>query len=262
MSRSVPFAVQEGSSDPSSDKTTTTTTGLDANSFKNCRPVSNRQFLSKLLKKVVLHEPHNRLLSNSLCDNFQSAYRAHNSTQTALPDVMNCLLGSAYEGQVSVLTLLDLSAAFDTLHHTILLAQLHDMFGISGKALQWFTSYLFDRVQAVSDNGRVSSQKKLHYGVPQSSVLGPVLFILYIQLLSEVISRCRYGHHKFAGDIQLHQSSTSSDFHSLIVDVEQCVDSVGRRMTGNRLKLSNDKTEALLVGSRTRVGVSRHKIAT
>ena len=137
---------------------TTTTTGLDANRFKNCRPVSHLQFLSKLLKKVVLHH----LLSNSLCDNFQSAYRAHNSTQTALPDVMNCLLGSADEGQVSVLTSLDLSAAFDTLHHTILLAQLHDMFGISGKALQWFTSYLFDRVQAASISGRVSSQKKLH----------------------------------------------------------------------------------------------------
>ena len=201
-------------------KRKTTTTGLDANRFKNCRPVSHLQFLSKLLKKVVLHH----LLSNSLCDNFQSAYRAHNSTQTALPDVMNCLLGSADEGQVSVLTSLDLSAAFDTLHHTILLAQLHDMFGISGKALQWFTSYLFDRVQAASISGRVSSQKKLHYGVPQSSVLGPVLFILYIQPLSEVISRCRYGHHKFAGDIQLHPSSTPSDFHSLIFDVEQCVD--------------------------------------
>ena len=92
------------------------------------------------------------------------------------------------------------------------------------------------------------SQKKLHYGVPQGSVLGPVLFTLYIQPLSKVISRSRCGHHIFADNTQLHQSSTPSDFHSLIVDVEQCVDSAGRWLAGNRLKLNNDKTEALLVG--------------
>ena len=89
------------------------------------------------------------------------------------------------------------------------------------------------------------SDKKLHYLVPQGSVLGPILFPLYIQPLFEVISRSMCGHNKFTDDTQLHQSSVPSDFHSLIVDVEQCVDSIGRRMTGNRLKLNNDKTEAL-----------------
>ena len=101
------------------------------------------------------------------------------------------------------------------------------------------------------------SQKKLHYGVPQSSVLGPVLFTLYIEPLSKVISRSRCDHHRFADDTQLHQSSTPSDFHSLIVDVELCVDSAGRWMAGNRLKLNSDKTDTLLVGSRERVSVSQ-----
>ena len=137
----------------------------------------------------MLHQLRNQLLTNNLCENFQSAYRAHHSTETALLDVMNCILGSADKGQVSVLTLLDLSAAFDTLDHSILLARLHDMFGIPGKALDWFSSYLSDRAQAVSVNGGVSSQKKLHYGVPQGSILGPILFTLYIQPLSKVISR-------------------------------------------------------------------------
>ena len=108
---------------------------------------------------------------------------------------------------MSILTLLDLLAAFDTLHtriRCILLAQLHDMFGISGKALRGFSTYLSDRGQAVSVSGRVSSQKKLHYGFPQGSVLGPILFTLYIQPLSEVVSRSRCGHHTFADDTQLH----------------------------------------------------------
>ena len=112
----------------------------------------------------MLHLFRNQLLTNNLCENFQSAYRAHHSTETALLDVMNCILGSADKGQVSVLTLLDLSAAFDRLVYTILLTRVHDMFSIAGKALQWFSSYLSDRAQAVSVNSRVSSQKKLHYG--------------------------------------------------------------------------------------------------
>ena len=99
-----------------------------------------------------------------------------------------------------------------------------------------------DRLQSVRVNGRVSSQKKLHYGVPQDSVLGPVPFTLYTQPLSDIIS---------------HKSSAPSDFHSLIHDIEQCVDSVRSWMSGNRLKLNNDKTEALVVVSRRRVSVSQ-----
>ena len=101
------------------------------------------------------------LLTNSLCDDFQSVDGAHHSTDTALLDVTNCFIGSADDGQVSVWTMLDLLAAFDTLDPSILLAQLHDVFGTAGKALGWFSSYLSDRGQAVS-----SSQKKLHHRVP------------------------------------------------------------------------------------------------
>ena len=114
----------------------------------------------------MLHQPCGHPLANDLSETFQSAYCAHHSTETALLDVTNCLLGSADEGRVSILTLLELSAAFDTSDHSIFLIRLHDMFGISGKAFEWFSSYLSDRFQSVSVNRRVSSQKKLHYGVP------------------------------------------------------------------------------------------------
>ena len=152
----------------------------------------------------MLHQLRSHLLANNLSETFQSAYCAHHSTETALLDVTNCLLGGVDEGWVSILTLLDLSAAFDTLDHSILLTCLYDMFGISGKAFEWFSSYLSDRFQSVSVNGRVSSQKKLHYAVPQDSILGQILFTLYTQPLSDNISRGKCNHHKFADDTQLH----------------------------------------------------------
>ena len=175
----------------------------------------------------MLHQLCSHLLANHLSETFQSANCAHHSMETALLDVMNCLLGSADERQVSILTLLNLSAAFDTLDHSILLTRLHDMFGISGKAFEWFLLYLSDRFQSVSVNGRVSSQKKLHYAVPQDSILGQILFTLYTQPLSDIISQRKCSHHKFAGDTQLHKSSAPSDFHLLIHDIEQCVDLLG-----------------------------------
>ena len=87
--------------------------------------------------------------------------------------------------------------------------------------------------------------------------MGPVLVTLYIQTLSDINSQRKCSHNKFAVDTKLHQSLAASNFHSLIHDVEQCLDSFGRWTTGNRLKLNNDKTEALLVGSRRGVSVSQ-----
>ena len=127
-------------------------------------------------------------------------------------------------------------------YHSIFLTRLHDMFGISGMAFEWFLAYLSDRFQSVSINSRVSSQKELHCRVLQGSVLGPILFTLYTQPLSAIISQRKCNHHKFVDDTQLHKLSAPSDFHSLIHNIEQCVDSVWSWMTHNRLKLNNDET--------------------
>ena len=86
--------------------------------------------------------------------------------------------------------------------------------------------------------------------------MGPILFTLYTQPSSDIISHGKCNYQKFADDTQLHKSSAPSDFHLLIHDIEQRVDSVGSWMTGNRLKL-NDETEALVVGPRRRVSVSQ-----
>ena len=135
--------------------------------------MSNLSFLSKILEKVVLRQLPNHLLTNDLFYFHQSAYRASHSTETALLKIVNDLLSAFDEDKVSLLSLLDLSAAFDTTDHSILLSRLSYSFGISDIILTWFTSYLTDRTQTIFVNGSKSLPTPLHYGVPQGSVLGP-----------------------------------------------------------------------------------------
>ena len=111
---------------------------IDPNQLKNYRPVSNLPFLSKLLEEVVLSFLREHLNNNKLTYNFLSAYRLGHSTETALLRVLNDLIVASDCGKVSVLTLLDLSAAFDTIDHHILLDRLRNYFGISGSAFNWF----------------------------------------------------------------------------------------------------------------------------
>ena len=102
--------------------------------------------------------------------------------------VLDCLLVKADERLVSLIALLDFSAAFDTLNHSILLKRLEVTFGVPDAALQWFASYPSDRCQSIIVDGIVSAPSPLVYGEPQGSVLGPVLFTLYSQPLADVIS--------------------------------------------------------------------------
>ena len=127
--------------------------GLDQNILRNYRPVSNLPFLSKILEKIVLSQLQTHLKKNNLVEENQSAYRKYHSTETALLDVTSSLFDQADGGQASVLTLLDLSAAFDTLDHSILLRRLETTFGIRGMALKWFDLYIRERFQSVVING-------------------------------------------------------------------------------------------------------------
>ena len=151
------------------------------------------------------------LETNKLSEILQSAYRADNSTETALLKVMNDILTDCDSGNVSLLNLLDLSAAFDTIDHSIL-QRLEITFGVSGTALEWFKSYLSNRHQAVVIKGKKSSDHLLKYGVPQGSDLGPVLFTLYTQPLVQEIVKFNLKYHFYADDTQLYDSVQRKNF--------------------------------------------------
>jgi len=128
----------------------------DSSQLKNYRPVSNLPFLSKLLQKVVQNQLQHHITSNDAMPKFQSAYRQFHSTETALVKIFNNLLLAADQGQVSALCLLDLTSAFDTVDHALLLTRLERSFGVEGGCLAWFTSYLSGRNYCVVINGVAS----------------------------------------------------------------------------------------------------------
>ena len=224
---------------------------LDHNILKNYRPVSNLQFLSKITEKVALLQLKEYLDTNNLMPANQSAYRECHSTETALLRIMNDLLLDIDCNKVSMLSLLDLSAAFDTIDHSILLKRLEFSYGIKGNALSWFTTYLSDRSQSIFINQDLTSFPSfLKWGVPQGSVLGPILFSLYIMPLSNITDHHKISSKSFADDTQLYDSSTPEQIQISVTKIQSCFSDVKSWMSSNKLKLNDEKTELLLIHSK------------
>ena len=155
--------------------------------------------------------------------------------------VVNDLLLAADSGQISALCLLDLTAAFDTVDHELLISRLERQFGLRGVVLEWFRSYLSGRTFRVVFSGSTSSIIYIVCSVPQGSVLGPLLFIVYTADLAAIAEKHDVSLHAFADDTQLYLNCRRTDTASAAARLEQCITNVGRWMCTNRLKLNADK---------------------
>ena len=226
---------------------------LDRNDFKNYRPIANLPFLGKVLEKLVALQLRTYLDEHSLFPSNQSAYRNFHSTETALVKVMNDLLLAADKGQEAILILLDYSAAFDTLDHQVLLHRLEFDYGITGNVLQWVKSYLDGRSQRVIVNGSCSERFAIPNGVPQGSVIGPLMYILYTGPLGEIINSHRgIEHATYADDTQIYMIMKPADQGDAMQRLAACIDDIKRWSFENKLKLNELKTEMLHVSSKFR----------
>ena len=141
-----------------------------------------------------------------------------------------------------MLGMFDLSAAFDTVDHAILLRRLEVSFGIRGVALNWFASYLSGRSQQVSVHGTLALSTFLEYGVPQGSVLGPVLFLMYTADLVSLVRTFDLCAHAYADDLQVYCHLSPGEEHVALQRFRSCSDSVSRWMSSN---LNPSKTELI-----------------
>lgn len=216
------------------------------------RPIANLSVLSKLLERLVAQQLLDYLKAARLIPELQSAYRAYHSTETAVTKVLADILTALDTGDLAMLTLLDLSAAFDTVDHDILLRRLEVSFGLCGTALDWFSSYLDGRIQSVHCSGSASTPGRVSCGVPQGSVLGPILFILYTADLMRLIERHGLNPHGYADDTQVYGSCVPTEASLLRERMSVCVDEVALWMRSNRLQLNASKTEVLWFASTRR----------
>lgn len=216
--------------------------------LSNFRPVSHLPFLSKVLEKVVFIQLQAFMQKNSVLEKFQSGFRSRHSTESALLRVHNDIALSVDAGSPAVLVLLDLTAAFDTVDHAVLLSRLEHCVGIRGLALQWFSSYLADRSFSVMIGECSSSAAPLSCGVPQGSILGPILFSLYMLPLGSIIGKHNLSFHCYADDLQIYLPLKPNDNVSLD-SLLSCIDDIRMWLSQNFLSLNNEKTECIIFGN-------------
>ena len=224
---------------------------------KNYRPVSNLSYISKLVEHVMAAQLVTHIEGHGMMEAHQLAYHSSHSTEAALLKVKTDIIQALDNQEVACLILLDLSAAFDTIDHDILLNRLESRFAVTGVVLKWLGSYLKDRPQAVKidvplPGGSRSEFAKLRSGIPQGSVLGPILFTIYTVPIGDICRKHQVAFHLYADDTQIYLSfkpSRPSSKHECIAKIEKCIEEIGIWMTQNLLKLNSNKMEFTLMGT-------------
>ena len=226
--------------------------GSDANVLTNYRPISNITFVAKITERFVAQQLQHFMEENRIYGIYQSAYRAHHSAETALVRIHNDIAQSIDSRRSVLLVLLDLSAAFDTINHNTLLQRLSG-YGLSGDVLAWLTSYLCNRTCVVRVKSGVSEVETITTGVPQGTVLGPLLFNAYIAPLTTLLQKHNIHHHLYADDTQLYITFPPIDHTQALACMEACVQDLKAWLSDNgsvTMDMMNDnKSQAIVIRS-------------
>ena len=213
------------------------------------RPISLLSSTSKVLEKLLSDQIKFHLQSNHLLSNFQSGFRQSHSTVALLFDVTDFVRSCLDSGNLAALVLLDFSKAFNSINFLILERKLKTQFNLSTETINLILSYLTGRSQYVLTSEGRSSLLPLLAGVPQGSILGPIIFSLYINDFSKLTLNCR--HHMFADDIQIYrrinnsnQLTTDDDINSINEDLNR----INHWASVNGLLINSSKSQAVIFG--------------
>jgi len=215
----------------------------DKSDVSNYRPISVLPVVSKIIERAVHNQLYSFLTENNILNPCQSGFRSGHSTTTTLLDVSDCILNNMNQGKITGALFLDLKKAFDTVNHSLLIEKLQS-YGISGNQLKWFISYLSDRTQSVNVNSTVSDCKLIDIGIPQGSILGPLLFILYVNSLPDSVDcKCIM----YADDTTLLFSA--SDPLTLQQEMNDNMARIAQWFEINQLTLNIKKTKFMIFGT-------------
>ena len=223
-------------------------TNLDTE-LKNYRPISNLSFLSKIIEKAAQLQLHKHCDQPSLLPNHQSAYRKHYSNETTLLNMCDNILRNIENGKCTSIVSLNLSAAFDTVNHTIILDVLNGYFGISEHALTWILSYLSSRKFLVQIGHLTSETVEIDFSVPQGSILGPILFNCYASTLMEIIPERKDTFLSGYADDHAIIHSFSPDNNNIKQIIESDIGKIKTWMEESQLKMNDAKTEFIVIGT-------------
>ena len=211
----------------------------------NYRPISLLPIVSKVTERLVHGQLMEHLIRNNKLAAHQSGNRKLHSTETALLYVTDQLLQAMDNKKVSIMVLLDMSKAFDSIRHDILLSKLQNL-DFSQGTLDWFQSYLSNRQQCVRIGDAVSKVLPLEFGVPQGSILGPVLFTIYVNDLLSVPKRCLSA--SYVDDCKLYLSFSPAELPTSILALNEDLTRISQWCCKNSLLINPDKTKVLAVG--------------